>query len=203
MYRQFDRALNACTDTIRQGETLYIGMDFNVGKMAAVAHVKRDGEPRAVDEIMGGLDTPDMIRRIRERYWRFEGGDYRKTCEIRVYPDASGDSRKTINASRTDISQLRDAGFRVVVNAANPPVKDRVNSMNAAFCNAKGERRYKVNPYGCPTYVDSLEQQAYDKFGEPDKERDTDHPNDAAGYFIAHDYPIIKPVSIGPIKFKL
>ena len=50
-------------------EPLYIGMDFNVGKMAAITHVKRaDGRPRAVDELIDGFDTPDMIRRIKERY---------------------------------------------------------------------------------------------------------------------------------------
>lgn len=202
VYRQFHRALNNCDDQHREGEPLYIGMDFNVGKMAAVTHVKREGEPRAVDEIMGAYDTPDMIRRIKERYWRFDGNDYDKTCEIRVYPDASGDSRRSVNASTTDIAQLRDAGFRVVVNASNPPVKDRINSMNAAFCNAKGERRYRVNVDRCPTYADALEQQAWNLQGEPDKAHDKDHPNDAAGYFINHDYPIRKPVAdIGRIRF--
>ncbi len=39
-------------------------MDFNVGKMAAVVHVKRLGLPHAVDEIVNGYDTPDMIRQI-------------------------------------------------------------------------------------------------------------------------------------------
>ena len=203
VYRQFHRTLNGCQDEHREGEALFIGMDFNVGKMAAVTHVKRDGEPRAVDEIMGAYDTPDMIRRIKERYWRHDGNDYIKTCEIHVYPDASGDSRRSVNASQTDISQLRDAGFRVAVNASNPPVKDRINSMNAAFCNAKGERRYRVNVDRCPAYADALEQQAWNLQGEPDKAHDQDHPNDAAGYFIVKDYPIIKPASIGPIKFSL
>lgn len=193
VYRQFDRRLSDCNDTLNKGEPLYIGLDFNVGKMSAITHVKRDGDPRAVDEIMGGLDTPDMIRQIKERYWEYKDGDYRKSCEIRIYPDASGDSRKSVNASTTDIAQLKQAGFKVIVDASNPPVKDRVNSMNAAFCNAKGERRYKVNISKCPTYADTLEQQAWTIHGEPEKEGDKDHPNDAAGYFIFKDYPIYKP----------
>jgi hypothetical protein len=44
----------------------------------------------------------------------------------------------------------------VVVNAANPPVKDRINSMNAMFCNGNGERRYKVNVARCPVYTEAL-----------------------------------------------
>jgi len=190
VYAAYSRAANACDDAEREGETLYIGMDFNVGKMCAITHVKREGLPRAVDEITGGFDTPDMVRRLKERYWKHDGQDYRPTRQIRVYPDASGGSRKSVNASETDLALLRQAGFLVIAPAANPPVKDRINSMNGMFCNAKGERRYLVNAARCPTYADALEQQAWAPNGEPDKTGDHDHPNDAAGYFIHNDFPI-------------
>ncbi|WP_413724661.1 terminase large subunit domain-containing protein [Sodalis sp. RH16] len=193
VYHQFDRRLNDCKDEELPGEALYIGMDFNVGKMAAIVHVKREGLPRAVCEIINAYDTPDMIRRIREQFWLYDGNNYKKTRELYIYPDASGDSRKSNNASLTDIEQLKQAGFKIVVNEANPPVKDRVNSMNAMFCNGNGERRYLVNTRRCPTYTDCLEQQIWDKNGEPDKKSDNDHPNDGGGYFITKDYPIIKP----------
>lgn len=195
VYRAYDRKLNSCMDVIKSGEPLFVGMDFNVGKMAAIVHVKRDGMPRAVDEIIGAHDTPDMIRRLKERFWRYENGQYLKTCEIRVYPDASGDSRRSVNASTTDLALLKQAGFTVIAPAANPPVKDRVNAMNGMFCNALGERRYLVNPYTCPTYADCLEQQVWAATGEPDKSQGHDHSNDAAGYFIHKDYPIIKRVA--------
>lgn len=190
VYASFDRRLNACDDVEQPGETLYVGMDFNVGKMGAVTHVKRHGLPRAVDEIMNGFDTPDMIRRIKERYWEHDGRDWRKTRQIRIYPDASGGSRKSVNASESDIALLRQAGFVVQAPASNPPVKDRVNAMNAMFLNAEGARRYLVNVDRCPTYAEALEQQAWDDNGEPDKQTGHDHPNDAGGYFIAFDYPI-------------
>lgn len=192
IYCSFKREYNATDATIQPGEPLFIGMDFNVGKMAAVTHVRRNGLPCAVDEIVGGYDTPDMIRRIKERYWRYEGGRYIPTCQIRIYPDASGDSRRSVNASQTDIALLREAGFAVSVNAANPPVKDRINAMNAMFCNAVGERRYFVNTDKCPSYVEALEQQPWGKNGEPDKTTGHDHINDAAGYFIAKEYPIVR-----------
>ncbi|MDB5995252.1 MAG: phage terminase, partial [Pseudomonas sp.] len=195
IYHAYDRKLNQCFDTVQAGEPLFIGMDFNVGKMAAVTHVKREGLPRAVDELMDGYDTPDMIRRIKERYWGYEDGNFRKTCEIRIYPDASGDSRKSVNASVTDIAMLSQAGFSVIAPEANPPVKDRINAMNAMFCNAQSERRYLVNPFTCPTYADGLEQQVWAANGEPDKTQGSDHANDAGGYFIHGDYPIIKPVT--------
>jgi hypothetical protein len=190
VYSAYDRQLNDCRDTIQPGEILYIGMDFNVGKMAAITHVKRDGLPRAVDEIVGGYDTPDMIRKIKERYWRHDGRDYVSTCQIRVYPDASGDSRKSVNASTTDIAMLRNAGFGVFAPGSNPPVKDRINSMNAMFCNAEGVRRYLVNSEKCPTYAEALQQQAWAANGEPDKTSGHDHYVDASGYLINYEYPI-------------
>ncbi|GAA4652071.1 terminase family protein [Kistimonas scapharcae] len=195
VYNQFDRKLNHCNDVEDGHEPLFIGMDFNVGKMAAVVHVKREGQPRAVDEIINGYDTPDMVRIITERY----GTDR----SIMIYPDASGNSRKSVNASKTDIGTLEQAGFTVCVDLSNPPVKDRINAMNAMFCNAGGERRYLVNTDRCPTYTECLEQQVWAANGEPDKSADNDHPNDAGGYFIAHDYPVIKPVTRFEIGFAL
>lgn len=192
VYTAYNRVANNCTDVILPNDTLFIGMDFNVGKMAAITHVKRNSFPRAVDEITGAYDTPDMIRRIKERYWKHENGAFVQTCAIRVYPDASGDSRKSVNASKTDIALLKEAGFTVVVNGSNPPVKDRINAMNGMFCNAQGERRYLVNHVTCPNYTASLEQQAWAENGEPDKTTGHDHCCDAGGYFIIKDFPIVK-----------
>ncbi|MEX5869823.1 terminase large subunit domain-containing protein [Providencia hangzhouensis] len=193
IYHTFDRKLNNSEEEEQPGETLYIGMDFNVGKMAGIVHVLRLGLPHAVTEIINAYDTPDMIRIIKERFWLYDGSNYKKVREIYIYPDASGDSRKSSNASSTDIAQLRQAGFHVIVNDSNPPVKDRVNSMNAMFCNANGERRYKVNVKRCPIYTESLEQQVWADNGEPDKKSNKDHPNDAGGYYIIKQFPIVKP----------
>lgn len=193
VYNQFDSNLNHSDEIEKTGEPLFIGMDFNVGKMSAIIHVKRNNLPIAVREIVNAYDTPDMIRRIKEQFYLYDGNDYRKSREIYIYPDASGDSRKSVNASKTDIQLLKDAGFKIIVNSANPPVKDRINSMNAMFLNAKGERRYLVNTKMCPTYTENLQQQTWSDNGEPDKTAGNDHTNDAAGYFIVKDFPIVRP----------
>ncbi|KGQ19918.1 Phage terminase, large subunit, PBSX family [Lysobacter dokdonensis DS-58] len=192
VYHAFDRKQNACSDVMVDGEPVFVGMDFNVGKMAAVIHVKRDGQPRAVGEVVNAYDTPDMIRILKERLGE---------RQIRVYPDASGGSRKSVNASVTDIKLLKEGGFQVSAPDANPPVKDRINSMNGMFCNAQNERRYRVNVDLCPTYADCLEQQVWAENGEPDKASGNDHPNDAAGYFIHRDFPIIKRIArVEPLR---
>jgi hypothetical protein len=73
--------------------------------------------------------------------------------------------------------------------------------MNGMFCNAQGERRYRVNADLCPTYAECLEQQVWAENGEPDKSSGNDHHNDAAGYFIHRDYPIIKRIArVEPLR---
>jgi len=182
VYPEYDRNLNASKETIRQGEALHVGLDFNVTQMAGVVHVLRDGEPHAVQEYTGVFDTPAMIDLLKAKH---------PGHAIMIYPDASGGARKANNASVTDLSLLRGAGFTVCVNSQNPAVKDRVLSTNAMI-NKDGERRYRVNVDACPHLVEALEKQAYNKYGEPDKTGGLDHVIDAATYFIAYKFPLVK-----------
>jgi hypothetical protein len=112
---------------------------------------------------------------------------------IHVYPDASGQSNKTVNATESDILLLKQAGFHVHVPARNPFVKERVMSVNALICNSMGERRLLINTLAAPTITECLEQQIYDRNGEPDKTEGKDHAPDALGYFIHQRWPIVKP----------
>jgi len=197
VYSHYNRVENRCSDKVESAEPVHIGMDFNVGKMSAIVHVVRDGEPRAVAEAMKIRDTPAMIEELKSRYWKFNAarGEWERTRAITVYPDASGGNTSTKGASTSDIGLLKQAGFIVSAPAANPPVKDRVLAMNMAFCDNRQHRKYKVNDDLCPTYAEGLEQQAYDDGGAPDKKSGFDHGNDAGGYFIHRRFPIIKPVS--------
>ncbi|RLE40075.1 terminase, partial [Candidatus Woesearchaeota archaeon] len=99
------------------------------------------------------------------------------------------------NATQSDLQQIKQAGWRVKRIKKNPVIKDRVTAMNGMFCNAKNERRYKVNTNLCPFYTDALEQQAYDSNGFPEKgDGKGDDINDAGGYYIVSQYPIKKRV---------
>lgn len=182
VYPEFGRTLNASRETIKPGEPLHIGMDFNVEKMAAVVFVLRDGNPHAVDEVLDVFDTPAMARIIGEKY---------KGHHVYVYPDASGRSRKSVNASESDLAILRQARFTVLVNSTNPAVKDRVLSTNRLI-HVDGARRLFVNIDTCPGFTEALEKQSYDKNGEPDKTAGLDHVIDAGTYFIAFKFPIVQ-----------
>ena len=182
VYEDFDRKENSTKLKLTKGETLHIGMDFNVGKMAAVVGIIKNKQCYIVDEIFGVLDTPAMIKEIKKRY-----SDY----DILIYPDAAGKSRKSVNASETDIELLKKE-FTVKAKRSNPKVKDRVMSVQSMFLNGKGERRLFVNLDKCPTLVDNLEQQIYDKNSEPDKSGGQDHMLDALGYMIYWNFGLNK-----------
>lgn len=182
VYPQFDRVLNGSDAVLIPGEAIHVGMDFNVGNMSAVVFVNRNGWPVAVEEVIGVLDTPAMIEALQRRF---------PNRAIFVYPDASGDARKTNNASVSDLELLKQAKFIVLNNAANPFVKDRVLAMNRMICSGSDKvRRLKVNVQACPAFTEGLEKQAYTDKGEPDKTSGLDHAVDAGGYFVAFRYPI-------------
>lgn len=185
VYPNFCRRLNHTDETIRPGEQLHVGMDFNINRMAAAVFVLRDGRPLMLDELTGLFDTPAMIDELQSR---FAGH------QITVYPDASGKNRKSVNGSESDHSLLRQAGFTVRVNPANPLVRDRVLAVNAMLLNGDGERRLLVNTDKCPRTTEVLEQQAYNEHGEPNKDGAED-PADAFGYFVVHRFPILKRIT--------
>ena len=202
VYRNFDRKRCGSTETIRlplkdvNGKTimepLFIGMDFNVTKMASTIYVQRPNGWHAVAELKDVFDTPDMVKIIDER-WKSKGH------RIIVYPDATAKGRESVDASKSDIALLEAAGYEVRSNPSNPRVKDRIISTNKQF----ELGRLWVNARMCPAVVKCLEGQTYDDNGEPDKKSGFDHQNDATSYPIAYENPIIHDrvvrVSIGGV----
>jgi phage terminase large subunit len=88
---------------------------------------------------------------------------------------------------------LSNAGFQVRAPRKHDPVKDRINAINARFCNSDGVRRLFVDPK-CKATIESLEKHSY-KLGTviPDKDKGHDHVFDALSYCIAYLYPIRRP----------
>jgi hypothetical protein len=104
---------------------------------------------------------------------------------VRVLGDSTGEQRRT-SASRTDWQIVKDffgrypervdATFRIP--SANPPVKDRVNCVNAKLRNYAGQYRVFVNPQG--TRLVDLDK------SDPART----HVSDALGYLIAREFPM-------------
>lgn len=180
VYNSYNRETNRSAETLQPGEPIKLGMDFNVGNMAACAFVLRENVWHCVDEIKDGVDTPGVINTMADRY---------AGHSVTIYPDASGKNTSSKGASLSDIGLLRNAGYVIRAKSSNPRVRDRVLAVNVAF--QKG--RVFVNPDKCPETARCLEQQAYNKQGEPDKTTGLDHANDAFGYPMAYEMPVIKP----------
>jgi hypothetical protein len=183
VYRYFDRrdhhSDRALTDFDRR---IHVSIDFNIGGCCSIVSVLDGVDVIAVDEFTS-FDTYDFVNQLTSRY---------SDREIIVYPDASGQSRKT-NASGSDVDIISQAGYRVDVKSANPLVRDRINAVNAML----SHKTIKVNTNKCPELTHALETQGYDKRGDPEKW--DDHPAiddwvDSFGYFIAYKFPIRRPV---------
>ena len=186
VYKEYDRANCRSKETIQEGEVLYVGQDFNVGKMASTIYVRRgknNEEWHAAAELVDLLDTPNLIGVLKENFSKHK---------VIIYPDASGKNRKSQDASQSDIAMLKLAGYNIKANKKNPFVKDRILSVNQALSTGM----MKVNDKLAPTVASNLEQQPYDKNGAPDKTGGTDHQNDATGYPIVFEMPIKKPIII-------
>lgn len=191
VYDEYDRIKCRSEETVQRGDaTLYIGMDFNVGHMAAIVHVRRPNpdltsknvyQYHAVREFIDLSDTPEMIVMLKRAF---------PTQRLIIYPDCAGTSKKSNDASTSDITLLQQAGFWCRHHKSHPAVRDRVLSMNRAL----RKRELLVNDAACPVLARSLSEQAYDKKGEPSKSNNIDHPIDAQGYFCEYEMPIRRSV---------
>jgi hypothetical protein len=196
VYPYYHRVKNRSNQKVEKGDALHIGMDFNVGRMSAVVHVERkdkktdETHAHAVHEFANVLDTPSMIDLIRKQYGEWSGDRWRMHHRLTIYPDSTGGRRSSANASVSDLQLLKSAGFDISVDSVNPPVRDRIVSVNTLLCNSQQVRRYFVNDSLTPVYASCLEQQAYNDNGEPDKVNNLDHLPDASGYYIHRRFPV-------------
>lgn len=176
VYEYFSRKEHNTDEILSENETIHIGQDFNIGGCCSVVFSVRANTTIVVDEF-SSHDTQDIVNNINKRY---------PNRDIILYPDASGYAGKT-NASLSDIDMLRNAGFKINAPRKNGRVKDRVNTVN----NLLSKGRILINVKNCPNATKALEQQAYDKNGEPEKfngASTVDDWNDALGYFVVRTY---------------
>lgn len=156
---------------------LHIGVDFNVGQMAAIVALYLKETLYCFHEFFGLLDTPVLIEAIKETF---------PECPIITYPDASCRKRGSQDAGLSDYSLLKKARFIVKARNKNPFIKDRVAAVNNAF----KKKKLFLDEDRCPEMIECLEQQIYTKNGIPDKDSGLDHMNDALGYMVYYLMPL-------------
>jgi hypothetical protein len=182
VYDRFDRAKHVYSELPDiSREPLRIGIDFNVGNTNAVIGIRIGDRAVVVDEVTGARDTDALAQEIRRRY---------PDHKIYGYPDASGGNRST-NATKTDIQILEGYGISNQSPQANPPIKDRVNNIQALLENGKGQNRLQIWQ-GCKKLIECLELQCWDEKTElPDKQSGFDHLNDCLGYWLHRDFSML------------
>lgn len=168
------------------GGDLLVGMDFNVDPMSATIGAKAGDQLHVFDElVIRNGDTEVMCQRLREKF---------PSRKITVYPDPSGKRRATsARSGATDFSIIREYKMAISAPSRAMAVVDRINCVNRALKNAKGQIRVFINSKKCPKLISSLEEQEY-KSGtrEPDKSSGHDHMTDAFGYKVSRLFPIQK-----------
>ena len=163
---------------------LHVGIDFNVSPCSAVVGVIVGDTVHIIDEIeIYSSNTLELSREIQSRY---------PHRIIMAYPDASGGAQKTSAAGVTDHLLLHNAGFTVKVGKTNPPVVDRINSVNSMLQSTSGERKLLIDPK-CKRLRECLIKHTY-KEGtrQPNKDDGYDHLLDSLGYMVYHNFAIRK-----------
>lgn len=164
-----------------QDEFLRCGIDFNIDNTNAVVGVRDGNKLVIIDELVKIHDTDALAKELIRRYPR---------RRILVYPDASGGNRST-NATKTDIAILESYGFTNQSPKSNPPIKDRVSSVQALLCNGKGESRMEISS-SCRALIECLELQSWDeKTDLPDKQNNYDHLPDSLGYLVYREFNLL------------
>lgn len=171
-------------------EDIHIAIDFNVMIQASSAWAIRGGQVHCLDEFKGSADTPQLCAAIKGRFWPTG----KKTCNINVYPDPSGNSRKTSAVvGQTDFSILRNAGFNVYAHSKAPGIVDSVNCVNRMLKSADGHTNMYVS-HKCQGVISSLERTSWvDNNPDAamiDKKAGEEHFSDGVRYFTEYRFPI-------------
>ncbi len=191
-------------------EKLLLGIDFNIGNCNAVVCVVRTDPPSPEDR-QRMMREPGYVPKRRQRLYVWDELTQQHDTDalgkeavrrygrhtLHGYPDASG-TKRTTNATRSDVAILQSHGIGNYSPQANPLVRDRVNAVQALLENGEGEVRLFVHPR-CKRLIECLEQQAYDEKGEPDKSTGFDHLNDSLGYVCHRIFAVGKPLA-GPVR---
>ena len=177
LYPEFDRSLNYCDTKPTPLDTIYVGVDINVGNSVTQHLVRRGDEFHFFAESVY-RDTLQMARGLAEMY-----PHHFRSQQLVLIPDAASKQRSTAAAQESDLGILKKAGHVVKEQRSNPLIQDRVNAVNALL-----EQRLVKVGNGCKHPTRTLEQHAHDDSGRPEKggggTDEVSHAGDAAGYVL-------------------
>jgi len=198
-YYAFDRAHNVGNLGLSPEISISWALDLNVNPFCSVIAQVHNGAVFVLEEMI--LPDSNTLAACEEFLSRTEKWRSGGRLQVYVYGDATAEQNRT-SASRTDWQIVKEffarhahefnASFHVP--SANPPVKDRVNCVNAKLRNHAGKHLLLVH-FGCKHLIKDFEQVHWknDPYGNPLAVLDKSDPmrthvSDAVGYMVAREF---------------
>lgn len=177
LYPDFDRSRHYTDIEPTENDTIFVGIDINVGNSVTQHCIRKGDEFHFFNEAVY-RDTQQIASGLAELYpWHF-GHD-----QLVLIPDAAAKQRSTAAAQESDIGILKKAGHRVAAQMSNPLIQDRINAVNVII----SQDRLLVSNKN-KHLRRTLEQHAYDEKARPEKGGvgmdDLSHAGDAMGYCL-------------------
>lgn len=188
-----------------------IGLDFNVNPMSWHLGQFRGSQSYWFDEIhVENTNTPECAVELVERLVTLKNQDLLKQEPmVELCGDATGESRNT-KATKSDYAiiteELSKAGitWRNITPESNPPVKERVNTVNARLRAADGSVNLWYHPVNCPKLKRDVERVSWKQGAQNilDQTSDTSltHASDSIGYPVVVKAPIERTGQVGTIR---
>ncbi len=200
-YYAFERVHNVGNVELSPDVPLSWSLDFNMDPLCSILAQVHKGRVNVIEEMI--LPNSNTLAACEEFLSRTEKWRTEAPLNVRVYGDATGEQRRT-SASRTDWQIVKDffgryadryhASFRIP--SSNPPVKDRINCVNALLRNHAGQHRLFIDP-GCKHLIKDFEQVCWkaDPYGNSLADLDKSvsartHASDAVGYLVTREFPM-------------
>lgn len=180
---------------------LSIGCDFNVEPMCWILFQWIQNKIIILDEIVLETDATTLQAITKTVFWyrqrmKFASEEQRRAMHVAIYGDSSGSARTTAGESDYIIIKnyldKENISYASQVPDANPPVKDRLNSVN------KGLREENILiDSKALTLIRDLRQVKTKSDGSIDKRRkNLTHASDSLGYCVMKLMPLTMPQHI-------
>lgn len=196
LYPPFDADVHVRDDLVlADSRPLHLSLDFNIapGMHAEIGQYDTAADVFiTVDEIHGPrMDVIALMGEFGRRITELGGF---KWPELQVFADQTGGSRwagtgESCHEILRQCLEAQDIPYRMRIPRHNPMVTDRLNAVNMALSDVKGEAHWYCAPR-CVRLIEDLRSLCRDAQGKVDKrEADLSHASDAEGYRVHYLRP--------------
>lgn len=192
-YYSFDEKKNILDDEFKynENEPLIIGHDFNYDPMTIVicqeAKINNEWVLVLFDEIYRhNCDTDAICEMLINKYG--------KSANYEIYPDPACKNRSAHGSGKSDLLLIKNSfvglSYSVNMPSASPTRKDRLNSVNKMFCNAKSERHLYITR-NCKNVLNDIRKVTMEEYLNGNfKDPQAGHITDALGYIVSKRHPV-------------